>query len=155
MPTQPDLPHVRAEWLPALLSGDYACEWAIWTKVHHPDRVPPQSSPHQDADPEHAALLDQQKVNWAERDYEVSTDNAFLLRGRHAVLAGAPQLIVSRDEHTSSSSASPPARRSVPTARSSASTCTPSAERRALTAAWCCPASWCTQIGQPRFQRAA
>ena len=100
MPTQPDLPHVRAEWLPALLAGDYACEWAIWTKVHHPDRVPPQSSPHQDADPEHAALLDQQKVNWAGRDYEVSTDNAFLLRGRHAILAGEPELIVSRDEHT-------------------------------------------------------
>ena len=99
MPTQPDLPHVRAEWLPALLAGDYACEWAIWTKVHHPDRVPPQSSPHQDADPEHAALLDQQKVNWAGRDYEVSTDNAFLLRGRHAVLAGTPELIVSRDDH--------------------------------------------------------
>ena len=27
------------------------------------------------------------------------TDNAFLLRGRHAVLAGAPELIVSRDDH--------------------------------------------------------
>ena len=30
----------------------------------------------------------------------VSADNAFTLRGRNAVLAGAPELIVSRDEHT-------------------------------------------------------
>ena len=40
------------------------------------------------------------KVNWAERDYEVSTDNAFMLRGHHSVLTGAPELIVSRDKHT-------------------------------------------------------
>lgn len=100
MLTKRDLPHVRAEWLPALLAGEHACEWAVWFKVHHPDQVPHQSSPHQDADPEHAALLDQQKAEWAERDYEVSTDNAFLLRGRHAVLAGAPELIVSRGDHT-------------------------------------------------------
>ena len=46
MATHGPLPHVRAEWLPA--------------------------------------LLDQQKVAWAERGYTVSADNAFMLRGHHA-----------------------------------------------------------------------
>ena len=76
MPTNRDLPHVRAEWLPSLLAGEHACEWAVWFRVHHPDQVAPPSS-----DDEATALLDQQKAEWAERDYEVSTDNAFLLRG--------------------------------------------------------------------------
>ena len=95
--TNLDLPHVRAEWLPALLAGEHHCEWAVWFRVHHPDQVPPPSS-----DDEAAALLDQKKTEWAERGYDVATDtdNAFLLRGRHAVLAGEPELIVSRDEHT-------------------------------------------------------
>ena len=95
MATHGPLPHVRAEWLYALLAGEHHCEWAVWFKVHHPDQIAPPSS-----DDEAAALLDQQKAEWTKRDYEVSTDNAFLLRGRHAVLAGAPELIVSRDEHT-------------------------------------------------------
>ena len=100
MLTNRDLPHVRAEWLPELLAGEHACEWAVWFKVHRQDHMASPSCNDPDADPEHAALVDQQKVEWAECDYEVSTDNAFLLRGRHAVLTGAPELIVSRDEHT-------------------------------------------------------
>ena len=76
------------------MASEHACEWAVWFRVHHPDQVAPPSS-----DDEDAALLDQQKAEWAERDYEVSTDNAFLLRGRHAVLAGTLELIVSRDDH--------------------------------------------------------
>ena len=94
MPTNRDLPHVRAEWLPSLLAGEHACEWAVWFRVHHPDQVAPPSS-----DDEATALLDQQKAEWAERDYEVSTDNAFLLRSRTAVLTGTPEIIVSRDDH--------------------------------------------------------
>ena len=100
MLTNRDLPHVRAEWLPALLTSSHHCEWAVWFKVHHPDSVAPPSCNDPDADPEHAALLDQQKAEWAERGYDVTINNAFLLRGRHAVLAGAPELIVSRDDHT-------------------------------------------------------
>ena len=100
MPTNRDLPHVRVERLPALLAGEHACEWAVWVKAHHPDQVAPPSSDNQDADPDHAALLDQQKAQWAERGYTVSADNAFTLRGRNAVLAGTPELIVSRDDHT-------------------------------------------------------
>ena len=97
MLTNLDLPHVRAEWLPALLAGEHHCEWAVWFRALHPDQVAPPSS-----DDEAAALLDQKKTEWAERGYDVATDtdNAFLLRGRHAVLAGEPELIVSRDEHT-------------------------------------------------------
>ena len=109
MLTNRDLPHVRADWLPALLAGEHACEWAVWFIVHHPDQVAPPSS-----DDEAAALLDQQKAEWAERGYEVSTDNAFLLRGRHAVLAGSHELIVSRDEHTLIINAQAPAHASRP-----------------------------------------
>ena len=82
LPTNRDLPHVRAEWLPSLLAlRTLSCEWAVWFRVHHPDQVAPPSS-----DDEATALLDQQKADWAERDYEVSTDNAILLRSRTAVL---------------------------------------------------------------------
>ena len=80
----------------------HACEWAVWFKIHHQDRIASPSCNDPDADPEHAALVDQQTKEWAERGYDVTidADNAFLLRGRNAVLVGAPELIVSRDEHT-------------------------------------------------------
>ena len=101
MPTNRDLPHVRAEWLPQLLAGETACEWAVWVKVNHPSQVGPTSSSDEDARLERAALLDQQKAAWAQREYTVSagSDNAFLLRGRSAILAGSPDLIVHRDDH--------------------------------------------------------
>ena len=95
MATHGPLPHVRAEWLPELLAEERHCEWAVWFRAHHPDQVAPPSS-----DDEAAALLDQQRAEWAERGYDVTIDTEFLLRGRHAVLAGATELIVSRDEHT-------------------------------------------------------
>ena len=100
--THRHFPHVRAEWLPELLAGEHHCEWAAWVKARHPDRIAPPSSSDEDADPEHAGLLDQQKADWAERGYSVATDSdtAFLLRGRNAVLTGAPDIIVHRDDHT-------------------------------------------------------
>ena len=117
MPTKRDLPHVRAESLPELLAGEYHCEWAAWVKARHPDRIAPPSSS-DDADPEHGTLPDQQKAGWAERGYAVATDadNAFILRGRNAVLTGAPELIVARGTTTPLSSASPPGSHVVHTA---------------------------------------
>ena len=83
------------------LAGEHACEWAAWFKAHHPDRVMPLSNSDEDNCLERAALLDQQKGDWAQREYAVSagSDNAFLLRGRTATLASTPDLIVARDNH--------------------------------------------------------
>ena len=61
----------------------------------------PLSNSDEDNCLERAALLDQQKGDWAQREYAVSagSDNAFLLRGRTATLASTPDLIVARDDH--------------------------------------------------------
>ena len=99
MPTTHPLPHVRAEWLPELLTGENHCEWAIWFRIRHEDPAAPPSSSDEDADPEHTDLLDQQKAEWADRGYTVSADSAFNLRGRNAVLTGTPELMVSRGDH--------------------------------------------------------
>ena len=97
---RPEIPHVLAEWLPAPLAGEHACEWAVWFKVHHQDLMASHSSSDQDADPEHAALVDQHIAEWTEREYEVSTNRTFALSGRNAILTGTPELMVSRDDHT-------------------------------------------------------
>ena len=99
MTTTRPLPHVRAEWLPALLTGEHRCEWAIWFRIRHDDPAAPLSGSDQDANPDHADLLAQQQSEWAERDYDVATNYGFFLRGHHAVLTGTPELLVSRGDH--------------------------------------------------------
>ena len=75
MPTDRDFPYIWATWLPRLLTGENACEWAVWFKAHYQewDRVPSdfdQSKWLMD----HTALLNERGANWDVGGFEVDVE---------------------------------------------------------------------------------
>ena len=101
MPTPREHPYVWATWLPRLLTGETACEWAVWFKAHYQDwaRVPSDFNQAQWM-LNHTALLNIRRAQWDVGGYEVDIEgqNSFQLRGRSATLAGKPDLIARRDD---------------------------------------------------------
>ena len=94
---QREFPYIWATWLPRLLTGERACEWAIWFKARHQgwNRKP---SDFNQADwlARHTALLNEHRDRWIQSCYDVLVENqnAFQLRGHSAILASKPDLLV-------------------------------------------------------------
>ena len=97
VPQRRELPYIWATWLPKLLTGENACEWAIWFKAHYQAGDKPPSDFNQaDWLARHTALLNEQRDQWVKSGNEVRVENqnAFRLRGQSANLAGKPDLLV-------------------------------------------------------------
>ena len=95
MPHKRERPYIWATWLPRLITGESSYEWAIWFKAHyqHWDK-PPSDFNQAEWLARHTTLLNEQRDQWLQRDYEVRVEdqNAFRLRGHSATLAGKPDL---------------------------------------------------------------
>ena len=94
-------PYIWATWLPRLLSGENACEWAVWFKAHYQDWTRQPS----DFDQaqwmlDHTALVNERISNWTVGGYDVNVEaqNSFQLRGKSATLAGRPDIIARRED---------------------------------------------------------
>ena len=103
MAKQREHPYIWATWIARLLAGQNSCHWASWFKAHHQnwDR-PPSDFDQADWVLNHTRLLNQQKAEWEGRGYDVHVEaqNTFRLQGQTATLAGKPDLIVVRGDHT-------------------------------------------------------
>ena len=96
MPRPRESPYVWVTWLAKLLAGENSCEWASWFRSHYQDWAKPPSDFNQAQWMlDHTALLNRERESWEKTGYSVYTEgqNAFRLRGRHATLAGRPDLI--------------------------------------------------------------
>lgn len=97
-----DFPYIWATWLPRLITGESSCEWAIWAKAHFQHwNKPPSDFNQAEWLARHTNLLNEQRDQWLQRDYEVRVEdqNAFRLRGHSATLAGKPNLLVINKDH--------------------------------------------------------
>ena len=89
-------PYVWVTWLARLLAGEASCEWAGWFRSHYQDWTKPPSNFDQAKWMlEHTALVNEERESRERLGYRVFTENqnSFRLRGRHAILAGKPDLI--------------------------------------------------------------
>ena len=103
MPERREHPYIWTTWLSRLLAGQNSCEWAGWFKAHHRNWVkPPSDFDQAEWMLNHTAALNRQKEEWLQRGCQVRVEgqNSFQLRGQTATLAGKPDLIVIRDDHT-------------------------------------------------------
>ena len=101
MPQRREHPYIWATWLPRLLTGENACEWAVWFKAHYQDwKRPPSDFNQSEWMLRHTALLNEERDRWQSRGYTVTVENQnlFRLRGRTAVVVGKPDLIVDRGD---------------------------------------------------------
>lgn len=103
MATRRDSPYLWATWLPRLLTGESACEWAVWFRTHYQDwdRVP-SGFDQTEWLLRHTALLNEVRDDWRAQGYRVAAEdqNAFHLRGSSAILAGKPDLIARKGRET-------------------------------------------------------
>ena len=100
---QREHPYIWTTWLSRLLAGQNSCQWASWFKAHHRNWVrPPSEFDQAEWMLNHTAALNQQKEEWLQRGHEVRVEgqNSFQLRGQTATLAGKPDLVVVRNDHT-------------------------------------------------------
>ena len=90
-------PYIWATWLARILSGDKACEWAVWFRARHEPgswrRVGNGASAAWHL--RHTALLTQTIRRWSNRaeNLLVEDQNYFALHGKRATLAGKPDLV--------------------------------------------------------------
>ena len=69
-------PYLWATWLPRLITGESSCEWAIWFKAHyqHWDK-PPSDFNQAEWLARHKTLLNEQRDQWLQRNYEVRVED--------------------------------------------------------------------------------
>ena len=100
MPHPRQHPYIWATWLARLLAGEAHCEWAGWFHAHYQDWTrPPSDFDNAKWMLDHTALVNRERESRESLGYtvQVENQNSFRLRGRHATLAGKPDLIAIRN----------------------------------------------------------
>ena len=96
MPQPREHPYIWATWLARLLAGETHCQWAGWFRAHYQDWTrPPSDFDNAKWMLDHTALVNRERESRESLGYTVHVENQkpFRLRGRHATLAGKPDLI--------------------------------------------------------------
>ena len=96
MPQPREHPYIWATWLARLLAGETHCQWAGWFRAHYQDWTrPPSDFDNAKWMLDHTALVNRERESRESLGYtaHVENQNSFRLRGRHATLAGKPDLI--------------------------------------------------------------